>query len=203
LGKTWEIEANSFKPFPCGIVCHPAIDAAIRCHEELTQTRGLDPREITKVTLKVHPLVLELTSKRTPRDGLEGKFSVFHGCAVGLLYGQAGPAQYADEVVTSSEVINVRDRIELSVDPTLMADEAHLFLTHSNGIELERHVAHAIGSSDVPMTDEQLTSKFLDQVSLVVGEEGAAKASAAAWEVGDAEDVATIIRRFSSEVTLS
>jgi aconitate decarboxylase len=145
-------------------------------------------------------LVLELTSKRKPRDGLEGKFSVFHGSAVGLLYGQAGPAQYADEVVTSPEVISVRDRIELSVEPSLMADEAHLILTHSNGIELERHVEHAIGSSHVPMTDEQLTSKFLDQVSLVVGEEGAAKASVAAWEIGDVEDVVSIIRKFSSEV---
>jgi aconitate decarboxylase len=200
LGKTWEIEANSFKPFPCGIVCHPAIDAAIRCHEELTRTHGLDPREIKQVSLKVHPLVLELTSKRKPRDGLEGKFSVFHGSAVGLLYGQAGPAQYADELVTSPEVISVRDRIELSVEPSLMADEAHLILTHSNGIELERHVEHAIGSSHVPMTDEQLTSKFLDQVSLVVGEEGAAKASVAAWEIGDVEDVVSIIRKFSSEV---
>lgn len=141
----------------------------------------------------------ELTSKRTPRDGLEGKFSVFHGCAVGLLYGQAGPAQYADEVVTSLEVISLRDRIELLVDPTLMADEAHLILTHSNGTELDRHIEHAIGSSHVPMTDEQLTSKFLDQVSLVVGEEAAAKASAAAWGIGDAEDVASIIGRFSSE----
>ena len=200
LGKTWEIETNSFKPFPCGIVCHPAIDASIRCHEELTQTHGLDPRDITKVSLKVHPLVQELTSKRTPRDGLEGKFSVFHGCAVGLLYGRAGPAQYADDVVTSQEVINVRDRIELSVDPTLMADEAHLILTHSKGIELERHVEHAIGSSHVPMTDEQLTSKFLNQVSLVVGEEGAAKASAAAWGIGDAEDLASIIHKFSNDL---
>lgn len=203
LGKTWEIETNSFKPFPCGIVCHPAIDAAIHCHEELTQTHGLIPREVTRVSLKVHPLVVELTSKRKPRDGLEGKFSVFHGCAVGLLYGQAGPAQYADEVVTSAEVINVRDRVEITADPTLAADEAYLSLTHLKGIELGRHVEHAIGSSHVPMTDEQLTSKFVDQVSLVMGEEAATKASAAAWGIGDVEDVASIVREFSSGVTSS
>lgn len=106
LGKTWEIETNSFKPFPCGIVCHPAIDAAIQCHIELTQALELNPREIEKVSLRIHPLVVELTSKKTPRDGLEAKFSVFHSCAVGLLYGKAGPAQYANEVVTSTEVIS-------------------------------------------------------------------------------------------------
>ena len=50
------------------------------------------------------------------------------------------------------------------------------------------------------MTDEQLTSKFLNQVSLVVGEEGAAKASTAAWGIGDAEDVASIIHNFSNDL---
>jgi aconitate decarboxylase len=199
LGKTWEIEANSFKPFPCGIVCHPAIDAATQCHNELINTHGLDPRDITNVSLRVHPLVVELTSKRKPRDGLEAKFSVFHGCAVGLLWGQATPTQYEDEIVTSPEVIDLRDRIDITADTTLTADEAYLSLTHSRGIELERHIEHAIGSSHVPMTDEQLSQKFLDQVTLAVGEQAAVKASAAAWGIGDAEDVASIIREFSSE----
>ena len=200
LGKTWEIETNSFKPFPCGIVCHPAIDAAIRCHDELIQTHGLDPRGITKVSLKVHPLVVELTSKRMPRNGLEGKFSVFHGCAVGLLYGQAGPLQYADGMVTLQEVIDLRDKVEIMADPSLAPDEAYLSLSHSKAINLERHIRHAIGSSDVPMTDEQLSIKFVDQVELVMGEERAEMTSAAAWEIGDAQDVASMIRMFSSEV---
>lgn len=189
LGKTWEIETNSFKPFPCGIVCHPAIDAAIRCHTELTQTRGLDPRGVQTVSLRVHPLVVELTSKKTPRDGLEAKFSVFHGCAVALLFGKTGPAQYADEVVTSTEVISVRDRISIEADTSLTADEAYLSLVHSNGTGLEKHVAHAVGSLQVPMTDEQLTTKFVDQVSLVIGEKAAVQWSANAWGICDAEDV--------------
>jgi aconitate decarboxylase len=200
LGKTWEVEKNSFKPFPCGIVCHPAIDAAMRCGEELRNTHVVDPRGITKVFLKVHPLVVELTSKRKPRDGLEAKFSVFHGCAVGLLYGQATPTQYVDGMVVAPEVIELRDKIEITADPTVAADEAYLSLTHSKGIELERHVKHAIGSSHVPMTDEQLSDKFLDQVSLVMGHQKALKASVAAWKIGDAEDVASIIREFVGDV---
>lgn len=97
----------------------------------------------------------------------------------------------------------MRDRVEITADPTLAADEAYLSLTHLKGIELGRHVEHAIGSSHVPMTDEQLTSKFVDQVSLVMGEEAATKASAAAWGIGDVEDVASIVREFSSGVTSS
>ena len=47
---------------------------------------------IERVELAVHPLVLELTGKRAPRSGLEGKFSVYHACAAALLFGQAGEA---------------------------------------------------------------------------------------------------------------
>jgi aconitate decarboxylase len=161
----------------------------------LTQTHKLDPREIEKVSLRVHPLVVELTSKKEPRDGLEAKFSVFHGCAVGLLYGKAGPAQYADEVVTSTEVISVRDRVSIEADSSLAADEAYLGLHHSDGTKLEKHVAHAVGSLQVPMTDEQLTAKFVDQVSLVIREDAARLWSENAWNICKAQDVATGIRR--------
>ncbi|KAK3104301.1 hypothetical protein LTR53_018503, partial [Teratosphaeriaceae sp. CCFEE 6253] len=83
LGQKWEIEANAFKPFPCGIVIHPAIDGSIQLRQEMMR-KGLTTEQIESVELRVHPLVIELTSKRTPKDGLEGKFSVFHGAAIGL-----------------------------------------------------------------------------------------------------------------------
>jgi aconitate decarboxylase len=194
LGKTWEIETNSFKPFPCGIVCHPAIDAAIRCYAELAEVHKLDPRKIQKVSLKVHPLVVELTSKKEPRDGLEAKFSVYHGCAVGLLYGKAGPAQYADEVVTSTEVVSVRDRVIIEADSSLAADEAYLSLDHSDGTKLEKHVEHAVGSLQVPMTDEQLMDKFIDQVALVVGKDAATRWSEKVWDICNARNVGKHIR---------
>jgi aconitate decarboxylase len=195
LGETWEIESNSFKPFPCGIVCHPAIDAAIQCHEELVQ-RGVDLSQIEGVSLKVHPLVVELTSKRYPRDGLEGKFSVFHGCAVGLLYGKAGPAQYEDNVVTAPEVTELRDKVEITASDSIRADEAHLHVRLRYD-RVDKHVGHALGSLEVPMTDEQLKQKFLDQVSIVLGHSASLTASEAAWRLGDAEDVLPLIQRLT------
>ena len=194
LGRSWEIEVNSFKPFPCGIVCHPAIDAAIQCHEELRQ-RGVDAGEIKEVSLRVHPLVVELTSRKYPRDGLEAKFSVYHGCAVGLIYGKAGPAQYEDEVVTDEFVAEMRNRVTIRADTSVNADEAHLSLTHRLGT-VDRHITHAVGSSEVPMTDRQLEEKFLNQVSPVLGGSMSKQASEAAWTLGDADDVLPMMRHF-------
>jgi hypothetical protein len=46
--------------------------------------RGVRPEQVERIELKVHSLVLELTGKKEPADGLQAKFSVYHGCAAGL-----------------------------------------------------------------------------------------------------------------------
>ena len=192
LGDVWEIERNAFKPFPCGIVCHPAIDACIQLHQQMKKA-GLEAEEIEKVEAKVHPLVIELTSKRTPRDGLEGKFSVFHGCSIGLLYGKAGPAQYADEVVTDSAVVQLRDKVDAKADANLKADETLIEVTLAGGKKLDKHIVHAIGSLEVPMSDEQLEEKFVDQCMPILGDQ-TQKISQQCWNIGKAKDVMDVAR---------
>lgn len=195
LGKVWEIEQNSFKPFPCGIVVHPIIDGCIQLHMDLKTKGSVDTKHIKAVRCRVHPLVLELTGKKTPQDGLQAKFSVYHGGAIGLVLGKAGPAQYADEVVTSEEIVSVRDRISAVADKTLGADEAEIVVEFEDGHEaLTKHVKHAIGSLEVPMTDEQLQEKFLDQVHPVLGMDGAKKASEAAWGLGKLHDIGMLVK---------
>ena len=195
LGSVWEVLKNAFKPFPCGIVAHPAVDGCIQVWRELVG-RGLDARrDVQSVRERVHPLAIELTSKREPKDGLEGRFSVFHGSAVGLLYGKAGPAQYADEVVRSADVVALREKIEAEADEGLKADEALIQVKLRNGEVLNKHVVHAVGSLESPMSDEALEEKFIDQAALVLGRERAEEASQAARWIGYADDVVEVIGR--------
>jgi len=151
-------------------------------------------QEIERVHARVHPLVLELTGKKTPRDGLQAKFSVYHGGAIGLVLGKAGPAQYEDVVVLSDEIVSVRDRIEAEADKGLAADETYITLTLRDGRKIEKHVKHALGSLEVPMTDEQLEEKFVDQCALVLGEEGTKRASERCWGLESSKDVGEIVR---------
>ncbi|KAJ6498023.1 2-methylcitrate dehydratase [Mycena vitilis] len=188
LGEEWEVARNAFKPFPCGIVVHPVIDACIQLHPQLASAA-----DIASVHARVHPLVLELTGKKTPQDGLQAKFSVYHGGAVGLVLGKAGPAQYADDVVRSDEIVRVRDRISAEADAGLGADETEVTVTLRDGTKLTKHVRHAIGSVEVPMTSAQLEAKFVDQVSLVLGADGAQRASKAAWGLQGAESVSALM----------
>jgi 2-methylcitrate dehydratase PrpD len=186
----WEVLRNSFKPFPCGIVIHPVIDACAQLHDEIV-AKGLDVRSVKSVKLKVHPLVLELTGKRTPKDGLEAKFSVFHSGACGLLVGKATPAEYEDGVVQDEQVIAVRDRIEAEIDSSLTPDQARVSVTF-DGHTLEKYVAHAVGSLEVPMDDTMLERKFVDQCAGILGDDGAKAASQACWDLESLDDVSSI-----------
>jgi 2-methylcitrate dehydratase PrpD len=75
LGGRFEILSNSYKPFPCGVVIHPALDGRL----QLRAQHKVAPSEIRQIDLRVHPLVLELTGKKAPGSGLEGKFSIYRG----------------------------------------------------------------------------------------------------------------------------
>jgi 2-methylcitrate dehydratase PrpD len=60
LGERFEISFNTYKPFACGIVIHPAIDACAQL-----KAQGVTPDAVERIELKVHSLVLELTGKKS------------------------------------------------------------------------------------------------------------------------------------------
>ncbi|HET9023989.1 MAG TPA: MmgE/PrpD family protein [Burkholderiaceae bacterium] len=172
LGERFEIAFNTYKPFACGIVIHPSIDAAVQLRE-----RGIAPEQVARIELGVHSLVLELTGNKAPRDGLQGKFSVYHGVAAGLIFGRAGEQEFADEIVNRPDVVALRDKVQATVDDAINEAAAHVTAVLTDGRRVEVHVEHAIGSLQRPMTDAQLDAKFS---ALVVPVLGAQKANAIA-----------------------
>jgi 2-methylcitrate dehydratase PrpD len=183
----WEILRNSFKPFPCGIVIHPIIDACIQLHDDLVQA-GHYLSDIESVTAQVHPLVLELTGKKTPRDGLEAKFSVYHSGACGLLFGKATPAEYEDSVVLDRSVIAIRDRISANIDTSLDPDAAVVSVTLRTGGTFTKKVDHAVGSKANPLGDDALKTKFLDGCKSVALHDSDA-VSEKCWALQQVEDM--------------
>jgi 2-methylcitrate dehydratase PrpD len=193
LGRSWEIALNTYKPFACGIVIHPGIDACVQLREQ----HGLKAADIERVTLRVHPLVLELTGKKAPTTGLEGKFSIYHSCAVGLLYGRAGEHEYSDEVVNRPEVIALRTRVQALVDDAIDEASADVTIHTVDGRELRLFVEHAIGSVERPMSDAQLRAKFIGQSEPVLG----AAQSARAWDLSLGIAQCSDLRDFIAAVT--
>jgi 2-methylcitrate dehydratase PrpD len=154
LGDRWEIEDNAFKPYSCGIVSHPVIDAAVALRGRVTAA------DIASVEVVVRPVVLEVMGVQEPRNGLQSKFSVYHCFAVGLLDGAAGPAQYSDERALAPEVVALRRAVTATLDPDMPKDACRAVVVLRDGQRLVHEVAHATGSVDAPMTDHQLRAKF-------------------------------------------
>ncbi|WP_066735537.1 MmgE/PrpD family protein [Cupriavidus sp. D384] len=188
LGQRFEISFNTYKPFACGIVIHPSIDACVQLREQ-----GVKPEDVEQIDLRVHPLVLELTGKKEPGDGLLAKFSVYHGCAAGLIFGRAGEEEFSDHIVTRDDVVALRRKVVATADAGV--DEAAAFVkaTLKNGRQVEVHVEHAIGSLQRPMTDQNLDAKFHALADPVLGAGQVAELIAACWKVGAAADVKTLV----------
>jgi 2-methylcitrate dehydratase PrpD len=159
----WELLKNTYKPYPCGIVIHPVIDAAIGVHEQ----DAPDIASIESVRVRCHPLVVELTGNPDPTDGLEARFSAIHGAAVGLAEGRAGLPQYADDRVRSQELIELRAKTELVVDDALARDAATVEV-QVDGRSLRHHVPHARGSLARPLSDQELEDKVRGLVEPVL-----------------------------------
>ena len=193
LGSTFEIDLNTYKPFACGIVIHPIIDACVQLRNEHTLTGD----EIESVLAKVHPLVLELTGKKTPQTGLEGKFSVYHSAAAGFIYGAAGEREYSDAVVRDAKVVALRDKVTAVVDSTMHEDQTLVEVRLKDGRTLSKYVEAAIGSLKRPQTDADLEAKFRGLAEDVLPKAQVDKVLGLAWKVGalaSAGDVAAAAR---------
>ena len=190
LGDHFEISLNSYKPFACGIVIHPSIDGAV----QLRADYDLKPQDIARVELKVAPLVLELTGKKTPRTGLEGKFSVYHSVAAALTYGAAGEKEYSNACVADPAIVALRDTVEAVVDRTVRDDEATVTVFLKDGRTLHRHVAHALGSLERPMSDKDLEAKFSGLCDGVLSPAQTQQAIQTYWDAPAIKDAKQLIK---------
>jgi 2-methylcitrate dehydratase PrpD len=187
LGQRFEISFNSYKPFACGIVIHPSIDA---CAQLLAQ--GVTPGQIERLELKVHSLVLELTGKKEPADGLQAKFSVYHGCAAGLTFGRAAEEEFSDEVVNRPDMVALRRKVVATVDDSIDEASADVTAVLKDGRRVHVFVEHAIGSLQNPMTDAMLEGKFHGLSDAILGAGQTGELIKACWAVGQAAKVSAI-----------
>ncbi|HEX4278055.1 MAG TPA: MmgE/PrpD family protein [Bryobacteraceae bacterium] len=164
LGQSYEISLNTYKPFACGIVVHPAIDGCIQLRNQYHLTAD----QIERIDLRVHPLVLELTGKKTPQVGLEGKFSVYHAAAVAIVEGAAGEQQFSDRAVRNPVIVGLRDRVTATVDPSIKEDQVRIAIILKDGRHLDKYIEHAVGSVTNPMSDKDLEAKFAGQAEGVL-----------------------------------
>ena len=190
LGDSYEVLLNTYKPYPCGVVIHPSLDACI----SLKRRHGLTGDDIESVELRVHPLVLELTGNKTPQTGLQGKFSVYHAVGAALVLGRVGVAEFTDEVVQDPRVTTVRDRVSAVVDHHIREAGAVVAIRLKDGHTVEEVVEQASGSLECPLSDEDMDAKVHALADPMLGAASVEELIHACREVATLEDAGDIAR---------
>lgn len=166
LGAHFEMLDNAYKPYPCGIVIHPAIDACLQIAREARPA----PEAVTAIDLHVHRLAEALCSRADPRTAADAQVSIQHWAAASIVHRRAGLEQAGAACVNDERVRALARLVSVTVDPSLERDQAHATVTLATGERLTAAVEHALGSRDRPMNDEELDHKFLAQAAPLTGQ---------------------------------
>lgn len=164
LGTDFDLRANAYKPYACGLVVHPAIDGCSQLHRE----HRLRADSIAAVRLRVAPLVLDLCNKSKLTRALETKYSIYHAAAIGLVRGKGGLQEFTDAALRDRDLQRVRSVTTAVADPSVTEDQVHIEIRLTDGTTLTKFVEQSLGNVHRPLTDEDLAEKFLDQAVLAL-----------------------------------
>lgn len=189
LGERFEILRNTYKPYPCGIVIHPMLDAILQLKAE-----GLTAEQVARIDVKSSPGGMALCNRRHPQDEFQAHVSLHHWIASALIKGATGIEVLSLPFVQDPVTSTFQDRIHATEDAGRAGDSAELTVHLRGGGTRYCNIEHGIGSTSNPMTDAQLETKFRGQSDAKLGAERTSTLIAACWGIDDLADAGEIGR---------
>lgn len=191
MGERFELLRNTYKPYPCGIVIHPIIDACLELH----RAHAPDPTRIAHVAIQASPGAMALCNRPHPRDEIQAQVSLHHWTAVALLRGTARIRDMDTATAVRDPVLmTFQDKVEATLDASIAADAAVVTLSMIDGAQHVVRVEHGIGSASRPMSDAELEAKFIGQAEPVIGRSRVDVLVQKSWGVESLADVGDLAR---------
>ncbi len=196
LGAPWSAvdPGVSIKPYPCGSLSHPAMDAA----RDLILENDIRPEQVRELRFGTTSRVLEPLRYAEPQNELEAKFSLQFGFAALLLERAAGIAQYRDEVVRRPDVVEMMKKVRAFVDEDIEA-QGYALIRGRVEIELEDGTVHekmseiSRGTPQRPMDREELFGKFTECAGLAYESDQIALIEAMLYKIDTLENIHGLI----------
>ncbi|CAN5809202.1 MmgE/PrpD family protein [soil metagenome] len=157
LGKTWEVNNNSLKPYPAGFVIHPLLDCA------LDWRRQNPGATVERVLARGNPLLLQRTDRPEIATGREAQVSLQHAVAAALVLGKAGLEQFTDACVNDPAVKAMRRKIEVASDPGISTIAVEMEFWTADGKKHSVSTQAARGSSANPLKDAEIEQKLTEE----------------------------------------
>jgi 2-methylcitrate dehydratase PrpD len=193
LGETFEISALAYKPYPCGFVIHPIIDACL----EAARREVLDPERIEVIELTVNPLAIELCNRPEPRNRTQAFVSFQHWAAAAFARRAAGMAEVAEDMVHDPTVTALRRKVTAAGDAGVGREAARVRVGLHGGRSVEAVVERCRGAEGRPLADEDLSEKTRGLLRTVFPAEAAESIVAQCWRIEDAPRVDALAARLA------
>jgi 2-methylcitrate dehydratase PrpD len=164
LGSKWELLNNTYKPYPCGVVLNPVIQACLGLHD-LFNSLCADVQTLEYIELTGNPLLRQRTDRPNIRTGRESQVSAQHAVGICLLRGKAGLLEFSDEAVADPRVAAIGKKLRFIDDTSMSVDAVKVCFKSQNQDAVVVVVDHAKGSLKDPLTDSDLEQKLRDLVA--------------------------------------
>ena len=189
LWETWELGNNTYKPYPCGVVVNPVVDACLEFRKRLPG----GAEGIEGIVVRGNSLLLERADRPRLAQQRDAQVSLQHAAAIALLHGIPTPGHFAEPFLSNSQVAGLRERISVAEDPSLEVDQAEVELILADGRSWTQRTEAASGSLKNPLSDGTLTQKFHMLADECIGRARAEDLAATVWSLDELEDVAGLL----------
>jgi 2-methylcitrate dehydratase PrpD len=163
LGTKFENANVSLKPYPCGVVNHTAIEAALA----LAVENDIRPAEVVKITVHTgagsHVLCRPIDVKRHPKNAVDTQFSIPWSVATAIAKRKAAIEDYTAEATGDNVVNDLTDKLEAQIEPSFSGgtiEPARVTVILKNGKQLMKQVDHPSGSPEKPFSPDEVKRKF-------------------------------------------
>lgn len=189
----FNIRHMTFKNYSACGHTFAAIDAA----RVLRSQYDLLPTDIEHIEIATYAKALEVAGNRDPHTVFEAQFSLPYCVGVALATGSARLDAFTSERLQDPVVRSLMTRTLLSVDP--LADSVYpgqraatVTVRTKDGRALNFHAPTRKGDPDNPLSDAELSDKFMELVAPITGTTTARDLLAVLWNINSHSDLATL-----------
>ena len=186
----------SIKPYPCGVLGHPTMDAMRR----LVIENDVQPQTIEAIRVRAGSNVLNPLRYDIASNELEAKFCPAFMVSAIALRRKAGIREFNDEFVRSPQVQALMRKVKRVLDPEIEAKgwekiRSTVEVDLADGRTLVEHADERYrGGPELPFTRDELFEKWSDCASLVLAPAAVERVFATLESLETLRDVAELTR---------
>ena len=182
LGERFAITAMTFKNHGCCGHIFAALDAV----RELQREHGFAAGDVAKIHVGGYGPTKTICDRPEAATEADARFSVQYTVAALLVLGGVRLAAFEPGNLANPAIRALMPKVTVGLDPEL-ADAypgrraAKVWITLQDGRELYRYQPTRKGDPDAPLSDSELSEKFTELATPVIGAEAAARLLESLW----------------------